>query len=95
MKGTLAQDLGVNLVQSPSKYLGLNFMLRGKRIADFQILEDKMHSKLQGWKAKLLSQASRTTLIKSTLQSMPIYTFNYFKLPEAICNKMDAISRAF
>ena len=95
VKGTLAQDLSVNLVQSPSKYLSLNFMLRGKRIADFQFLVDKMHSKLQGWKAKLLSQAGRTTLIKSTLQSMPIYTFNYFKMPKAICNKMDVIFRAF
>ena len=35
MKVSLAQILGVNLVQSPNKYLGLNFMLRGKRIADF------------------------------------------------------------
>ena len=54
-KGVLAQNLGVNLVQSPSKYLGLNFFLKGKRIADFRFLVDKMHSKLQGWKAKLLS----------------------------------------
>ena len=54
-----------------------------------------MSSKLQRWKAKLLSQAGRTTLIKSTLQSLPIYTFNCFKVPEAICNKMDAITRAY
>ena len=46
MKGVLAQNLGVNLVQSPGKYLGLNFFLRGKRIVDFQFLVDKMHSKL-------------------------------------------------
>ena len=45
-KDTLAQNLVVNLVQTPSKYLGINFMLRGKRIADFQFLMDKMHSKL-------------------------------------------------
>ena len=36
MKVSLAQILGVNLVQSPNKYLGLNFMLKGKRIVDFQ-----------------------------------------------------------
>ena len=72
MKDSLAQILVVNLVQSPNKYLGLDFMLRGKRIADFQFLVEKMSSKLQRWKAKLLSQAGRTTLIKSTLQSLPI-----------------------
>lgn len=91
----LAQELQVNLVKTPSKYLDINFKLRGKRIADFQFLMDRMQSKLQGWKAKPLSQAGRTTLFSSALQSMPLYTFSCFKVPETICNKMDAISRAF
>lgn len=37
-------------------------------------LIDKLNSKLQGWKTKLLSQAGRTTLISSVLQSLPLYT---------------------
>ena len=48
VKVNLAQSLQVNLVQSPSKYLGRNLMLKGMRVADFQFLVDKMHSKLQG-----------------------------------------------
>ena len=44
----LAQSLQVNLVQSPSKYLRRNLLLKGMRVADFQFLVDKMHSKLQG-----------------------------------------------
>lgn len=54
-KETLAHALQVNLVQVFSKYLGINFKLRGKRVADFQFLVDKLQSKLRGWKAKLLS----------------------------------------
>jgi len=50
-----ANSLQVNLVQSLSKYLGLDLKLRGKRVADFQFLVDKLKSKLQGWKEKLLS----------------------------------------
>ena len=92
---SLARSLQVNLVQNPSKYLGLNFKLRGNRVADFQFLGDKPNSKLQGWKAKLLSQASRTTLISSILQTIPLYTFSCFRVPETICNKMDSIIRAF
>lgn len=42
----LAASLQVNLVQAPSEYLGMNFMLRGKRIGDFQFLVDRLHSKL-------------------------------------------------
>ena len=91
----LARQLQVNLVQNPSKYLGLNFKLRGNRVADFQFLVDKLQSKLQGWKANLLSQAGRTTLITSVLQTLPLYTFSYFKVLETICKKMDSIVRAF
>ncbi|KAK7816032.1 putative mitochondrial protein [Quercus suber] len=91
----LASALTVNLVSEPSKYLGLNFKLKGKRVVDFHYLVDKLSSKLQGWKAKLLSQASRTTLIHSALQSMPLYAFTCFRVPESICNKLDAITRSF
>ena len=63
----LARLLNVNLVQNPSKYLGQNFKLRGNKVADFQFLVDKLQSKLQGWKASLLSQVGRTTLIVSVL----------------------------
>ena len=59
-----------------SKYLGVDFKLRGGRVTDFQYLVEKLQSKLQGWKAKLLSQAGRTILISSVLQSMSLYTFS-------------------
>ena len=83
---SIARSLNVNLIQHPSKYLGINFKLIGNRIADFQFLIDKLNSKLQGWKARLLSQVGRTTLISSVLQSLPLYTFSCFKVPESICN---------
>ena len=75
---------------NPSKYLGINFKLRDKRVADFQDVVDKVQGKLQGWKAKLLSQAGRTTLIVSVLQAMPLYVFSCFKVPEATCKKLDS-----
>ena len=92
-KVALVQSLQINLVQQPSKYLGMKFKLRRNRVADFQVLLDKLQAKLQGWKARLLSQAGRTTLISSILQDMPLYTFCSFKVPETITNKMDCIAR--
>ena len=91
----LARQLHVNLVQHPSKYLRINFKLRGNRVADFQFLVDKLQSKFEGWKANLLSQAGRTTLINSVLQTLPLYTFSCFKVPETIFRRMDSIVRAF
>ena len=46
----LASTLKVNLVIELGKYLGLNFKLKSKRVADFHYLVDKLSSKLQGWK---------------------------------------------
>lgn len=92
---SLTLFLQVNLVQNPNKYLGLNFKLRGRRVSDFQDIIDKVHHKLQGWKAKLLSQAGRTTLISSVLQAMPLYTFSCMRVPETVYNKLDAIVRSF
>ena len=94
-KSKMAQDLGVKLVSHPSKYLGVNFKLRGNRIADFQDLIGKISSKLQGWKVKLLSQAGRLTLINSMLNSVSIYTFSVFKIPKTVCKRLDSLINAF
>ena len=40
-KSNLTNLLGVKLVPKPSKYLGINFKLNGKRVVDFQGLIDK------------------------------------------------------
>ena len=40
---------------------------------------------------KLLSQAGRTTLIASVLQSLPLYSFSCFKVLDAVCSKMDSL----
>ena len=45
---SLAEALQVNLVHNPSKYLGLNFKLRGRRVVDFEDLVERLQTKLQG-----------------------------------------------
>ena len=94
-QNNLALQLGVKLVDKLGRYLGINFELRGNRISDFQELIHKVSGKLQGWTAKLLSQAGRLTLINSVLHSIPIYNFSVFKAPQAICTKLDSIINAF
>lgn len=74
---------------------GLNFKLRDRRRTDFQDLVDRLQSRLQGWSINLLSRERRATLIKSVLQSMPLYTFACFSVPKSICDKLDATIRNF
>ncbi len=42
-----------------------------------------------------LRQAGRLTLINFVLNSIPIYTFSVFKVPETVCKKLDALINAF
>ena len=64
-------------------------------MAGFQDVIEKVQNKLQGWKAKLLSQAGRTTLISSVLQSLPLYTFSCVRIPDSVCSKLDETVRCF
>ena len=43
-------------------------------------LIDKIHVKLVGWKGSLLSQARKVIVLKSILQSVPLYSLSVFKI---------------
>ena len=52
-------------------------------------------SKLAGWKAKYLSFAGRTVLIKSVMSAVPNYVMQGVALPVHICEKLDKVNRDF
>ncbi|PHU24592.1 40S ribosomal protein S7 [Capsicum chinense] len=54
-----------------------------------------MRRKLTSWKTNFLSQSGRLVLAKSTLNAIPTYTMQYFKLPKNICHFIDQIQRDF
>lgn len=55
----------------------------------------KIENKLSSWKAKLLSRAGKLTLIKSVLNSLPIYYLSMFKMSKSIANKIVKLQRRF
>ncbi|KAK7828551.1 putative ribonuclease h protein [Quercus suber] len=57
----------------------------------FNEVLDKVISRSQSWNAKILSQASRITLVKSVLASIPTYTSSTFDLSKNICSKIDVL----
>lgn len=56
---------------------------------DYQYLVEKVNAKLAGWKAKTLSLAGRVTLIQSFLSTIPYYTSQSAKIPQATCDDID------
>lgn len=78
-----------------NKHLGLHFCKHPSRKIAFNSIFDKISSCLKDWKAKVLSQASRTILIKDVAQAIPTYSMSTSLLPINICNKLDGKIRKF
>jgi hypothetical protein len=56
-----------------SHYLGLPIFLENSKRRGFQGIIDKVHSRIDGWRAKTLSQASKLVLLKSVAVAIPTY----------------------
>ncbi|POO01377.1 hypothetical protein TorRG33x02_026840 [Trema orientale] len=76
-------------------FLGNPFFLTNNHTQDFKFLKDKIASRLKGWKCKLLSQAERTTLIKTVVQGVLAYNMSTLRLLSSICDDRNKLVRKF
>ncbi|PON50911.1 hypothetical protein PanWU01x14_220430 [Parasponia andersonii] len=76
-------------------FLGNPLFLTNNRTRDFKFLKDRIASRLEGWKFKLLSQAERTTLIKSVVQAILAYNVSTLRFPSSICDDLYKVVRKF
>ena len=85
--------LGVPEIRQYEKYLGLPSLVgKGKKKKkSFNYIKEKVWKKLQGWEAKLLSQAKREVLLKAVIQTIHTYTISCFKVSVSLCNEIEAL----
>ncbi|XP_010513759.1 PREDICTED: uncharacterized protein LOC104789811 [Camelina sativa] len=57
--------------------------------------EERVSSKLSGWKGRSLSFDGRITLTKTVLSSIPVHTMSIIKLPQATLAKLDSMCKSF
>uniref|UniRef100_A0A803Q7N5 Reverse transcriptase n=1 Tax=Cannabis sativa TaxID=3483 RepID=A0A803Q7N5_CANSA len=92
---TLANYLGVSLVENHTKYLGMpSFVGRNKKQV-FGIIRDKVEAKLRGWKMGLFSQAGKEVLIKAVIQAIPCYIMSCFRISKGILKEMESMIARF
>lgn len=56
---------------------------------------EKFRVKLSNWKAKCLSFGGHLTLVKSVLNSLPLYYFSLFRAPKKVIDLLEKIRRRF
>jgi hypothetical protein len=91
----ITQVLAGSIKAFPCSYLGLPLHMRKLRKVDFIPLIDKFGVHLPGWKGKFFTSASRETLVKSVLISLPIYHMTGIQIPKWVIKRIDRFRRAF
>lgn len=76
-------------------YLGLPLIIGKSKEEAFQPIVEKVVKKITRWKAKTLSQAGRTVLLKATASAILAYTMSTVLLPDLICNNLDKVFKDF
>ena len=80
---------------SKSIYLGLPFFMKNSKREAFKYILEKVISRVDGWRAKHLSQAGRLVLIKSVAASLPSYAMSSFLVPASLCSQLDRCFKNF
>ncbi|XP_016206964.1 uncharacterized protein LOC107647403 [Arachis ipaensis] len=77
------------------RYLGIPLGANPRRVKTWKPIIDKVEEKLSLWKAKVLNKAGKLVLIKSVLNSLPVYYLSLYKMPKAVAEKLISLQRRF
>lgn len=83
--------------ESPPKlrYLSLLLYIGPSKLNIFKDILEKIQNRMQGWKTQLLSEAGRTTLIRTVASTIPSYAMTTMWMPKSISNRMDSVFQRF
>ncbi|PKU73053.1 Putative ribonuclease H protein [Dendrobium catenatum] len=86
---------GFSFLSLPIKYLGTPIFKGRKRNHIFEEIISVFQKKIYNWHSKFLSFGGRLVLIKSVLNSIPIYIFHTLNPTASICLRMERLINKF
>lgn len=90
-----AEILGCMLGATPFKYLGAMIGASPSSVAFWNPLVDKVRRKIENYDASNISIAGRLVLLKAAIDSVPVYWFSLFKMPQTVISIIDKLRRRF
>lgn len=91
----LARKCGCSAGSLPFYYLGLLIGTNMRLVKSWKPVVDKFTSRLNGWAVKTLSLGGRLTIIKSVLNSLPLYFFSLFTAPKTVISSLEKLRNKF
>lgn len=91
----LSHKCGISLTNDLGKYLGTPILHHRVNQSLIKDIIEKMSKKLTGWKAKNLSFAGRTTLVKAITSAISNHLMQTLEIPRKVCDQIDKLNRNF
>lgn len=95
VKSLVAKLTNIPSSEDPGKYLSFNLFMDGRGNQNYRYILQRMKNRLNFWKAKTLSLASKVTLVKSVMNALPNYQMQIMRFSKFCCEEMDRINRDF
>ncbi|CAN0857898.1 LINE-1 retrotransposable element ORF2 protein [Linum grandiflorum] len=87
--------LGIHNPLDTGRYLGLPSCVGRNKRRIFSHLKDRIWKRIQVWRGRKLSHASREVLIKSVAQAIPTYFMNTFLLTMGMLEEIEKMMNSF
>jgi len=91
----IATLLGMKVVESHDRYLGLLTLVRKSKTQIFSFIRDRIWKKLKCWKEKTLFRARREVLVTAVMQAILTYILGCFLLPKFLCDQIESMISRF
>ena len=94
--GECSQILATPIRALSIQYLGMSLVdnrlrIQSRKVGRLALVE----TRLEGWRARLLSRGGRLVLLKAVLAAIPIYYMSIFKMPTGVKKRLKKSMRSF
>ncbi|XP_071687548.1 uncharacterized protein [Rutidosis leptorrhynchoides] len=91
---SLVRRMGCQADKFPFIYLGLPIGAKMKKVKDWDPVILKIKKRLSEWKMRSMSFGGRLVLLKSVLNSLPLYYFMLFRAPPCVLKILESVRRS-
>jgi hypothetical protein len=90
-RGEVMQALDIQRETRSERYLGLPVYVGRSRTRVFGYLKERIWSRIQGWKERMLSRAGKEVMIKAVAQAIPTFAMGGFDLTKEMCDQISTM----